>query len=605
MSVILLSILSMLSAFMQYVRNDYQPLDSQYAVFQGEHTGAADERGVRTNADLSMVAAFMGEDTMALKTLSFAVHTHKAVRKRRCPDGRYWGSVSAKDHQWESSLWAMSVAYSAYFQWQRLPDSLKTDIYHLLKAECNYELERDIPTGYVGDTKAEENGWEVDVLAATLGLFPDDPLAPQWFQRMRAFAINSYSHPSDAPDTTVIDPDYDETRVCDLYKGPNLYPDWTLQNHDFFHTSYQNVVIQELGEAALALQLFQGRRQRWASRALLHNCDKVTKNVLNWLTLPDGEQAMPNGNDWSLFLYDQVTSYATMACMLRDPDALYFEQQCLKCIAQRQQSTTDASFLLRPDVGARRMGVQAHRLMMTELMHRCWPTDGMTPTRWTDFERRYHGSKIFPCQQIVRTLTPHYFACFSFSKGKKSYTGYLAPIHDGHTDNLVIPFRQYNTGNIIGYYQPKTGSPNAKLVGEPTIDINGDYFTVRATLAENDSTIIRRFTLRSRADGLEYSDVVKTKSTDALKDYTGLIAISTDEFTGRNHQVDFQPGYTRIDNQLTIKADCRAKAQWAKETIDNSIRSRRLAPYLAEQPKKRHHIIYSVNRRLGQSKIGD
>ena len=37
MSVILLSILSMLSAFMQYVRNDYQPLDSQYAVFQGEH----------------------------------------------------------------------------------------------------------------------------------------------------------------------------------------------------------------------------------------------------------------------------------------------------------------------------------------------------------------------------------------------------------------------------------------------------------------------------------------------------------------------------------------------------------------------------------------
>ena len=226
MSIVLLSILSMLSAFMQYVRNDYQPLDNQYAVFKGEHTGAADERGVRTNADLSMVAAFMGED-----------------------------------HQWESSLWAMSVAYSAYFQWQRLPDSLKTDIYQLLKAECNYELERDIPTGYIGDTKAEENGWEVDVLAATLGLFPDDPLASQWFQRMRAFAINSYSHPTDALDTTVVDPAYDATRVCDLYKGSNLYPDWTLQNHDFFHTSYQNVVIQELGEAALAPR--NSVRQHW------------------------------------------------------------------------------------------------------------------------------------------------------------------------------------------------------------------------------------------------------------------------------------------------------------------------------------------------------
>ena len=581
MSIVLLSILSMLSAFMQYVRNDYQPLDNQYAVFKGEHTGAADERGVRTNADLSMVAAFMGEDSIALKTLAFAVHTHKAVRKRPCLDGRYWGSVSAKDHQWESSLWAMSVAYSAYFQWQRLPDSLKTDIYQLLKAECNYELERDIPTGYIGDTKAEENGWEVDVLAATLGLFPDDPLASQWFQRMRAFAINSYSHPTDALDTTVVDPAYDATRVCDLYKGSNLYPDWTLQNHDFFHTSYQNVVIQELGEAALALRLFQGKRQRWASRALL--------------TLPDGEQAMPNGNDWSLFLYDQVTSYATMACMQRNADALYFERQCLKRIAQRQQTTDDGSFLLRPDVGARRMGVQAHRLLMTELMHRLWPTEDMSPTRWTDFERRYHGSKLFPCQQIVRTLTPRCFACFSFSKGKKSYTGYLAPIHDDMTDNLVIPYRLYNTGNIIGYYQPTTGKPNARLVGEPTIDINGDYFIVKATLAENDGSIVRRFTLRSRADGLEYSDNVKMKTADRLKDYTGLLAISTDGFTGRNHQVDFQPGLTRIDNQLTVQSDSRVKAQWTKETIDNSIRSKRLAPYEAGKPQTRHHIIYRID----------
>ena len=30
------------------------------------------------------------------------------------------------------------------------------------------------------------------------------------------------------------------------------------------------------------------------------------KEVLNWLALADGELAMPNGNDWSLFLYDQI-----------------------------------------------------------------------------------------------------------------------------------------------------------------------------------------------------------------------------------------------------------------------------------------------------------
>ena len=44
--------------------------------------------------------------------------------------------------------------------------------------------------------------------------------------------------------------------------------------------------------------------------------------VLCRLALADGELAMPNGNDWSMFLYDQITSYTTAACFLRDPNAL-------------------------------------------------------------------------------------------------------------------------------------------------------------------------------------------------------------------------------------------------------------------------------------------
>ncbi len=70
-------------------------------------------------------------------------------------------------------------------------------------------------------------------------------MAPKWFERLREFAINSYSHKDDAHNTTVIDPHYDKKTVADLYKGQNLFDDfYTLQNHNFFHTSYQNVVIQ-------------------------------------------------------------------------------------------------------------------------------------------------------------------------------------------------------------------------------------------------------------------------------------------------------------------------------------------------------------------------
>ena len=46
---------------------------------------------------------------------------------------------------------------------------------------------------------------------------------------------------------------------------------------------------------------------------LMHNNQKVMDEVLCRLALADGELAMPNGNDWSMFLYDQITSYTTAA----------------------------------------------------------------------------------------------------------------------------------------------------------------------------------------------------------------------------------------------------------------------------------------------------
>ena len=248
----------------RYIEVGENGLGELCGAFKGENTMGSNEQGVRHNADFSMICAFLTKyargkihlpngitwdelEQMARRSLAFAYSTHKANRLRRCADGRYWGSTSAQDYVWESSLWAFSVAYSAFFQWDKLDAGARRCVENLLKAECNYELQRTIPVGYVGDSKAEENGWEADILAATLGLFPNDSLAPQWFERLRSFAVNSYSQVSDAHNHTVIDPHFDAKTIADLYLGPNLYDDYTLQNHNFFHTSYQNVVIQELG----------------------------------------------------------------------------------------------------------------------------------------------------------------------------------------------------------------------------------------------------------------------------------------------------------------------------------------------------------------------
>ncbi|WP_434504064.1 hypothetical protein [Prevotella sp.] len=631
-------IMNSLSDFSRYLRADF---DVDNGVFKGENTMMSDEKGVRTNADLSMISAFLCRyghgvspelKNMAKQSLDYAVSTHKAVKLKACRDGKYWGSVSKNDNQWESSLWAMSVAYSAFFQWDDLSKSERDNVYKLLKSECNYELERDIPTGYIGDTKAEENGWEVDVLAAALGLFPDDALAPKWFERMREFAINSYSHSSDSLDNTVIDPNYDQTRVKDLYRGQNLYNDYTLQNHGFFHISYQNVVIQELGEAALALRLFQGKKQKWHSNALLHNCQKVNDEVLNWFSLHDGEQAMPNGNDWSMFLYDQITSYSTLACMLPDNNvnALALETKALNQILRRQQTTSDGSYLLRADVGARRMGVEAHRLMMTWLMHHCFPVGHVNLNEslwWADFGKV--KSKFFPNQNVVCSYGNTSFSCFSWSNGRRSYTGYFAPLDSAH-NNIVVPFTAHNTGNFIGWLNVDKCKTNAVPLNDGTVNIpnDGKGWNYRGELLTNDSSLLHKFNIVStKDDKIVFSDsIIALRDVEITGEFSGLLAISMDPFTAtsrhfvtENDSFDtdgaglriMNTGWVNIDNCLSVITPDQSTMAFGDITNNNSILTAKLYPLYNDKRGKfnkgelvaNSRVIYICNTTAEQTRI--
>ncbi len=590
-------LLQMLANFSKYMVNDFQEcaapnnINEACGAFRGENTMGNNEQGVRPNADLSMICAFLVKygkpagvtlpsgvtwdkiEDMAMKSLIFAYSTHKANKLKVCSGNNYWGSVSTSDYAWESSLWAMSVAYSAYFQWDKLSDAQKNYIYQLLKAECNYELGRSIPTGYNGDTKAEENGWEVDILAATLGLFPDDALAPKWFERMREFAINSYSHPSDASNTTVIDPAYNSKTVADLYKGQNLYDDYTLQNHNLFHTSYQNVVMQELGEAALALKMFQlgvKGEETWKSNALMHHNQEVMDSVLNWLALADGELAMPNGNDWSLFLYDQITSYTTQACFQRDANALMLENLAYKYIKARQNTTSDGSWLLRADVGARRMGVEAHRVMMTYLMHEVLSTADLTPTSWDEFSKQHSEAKILPCQNVVRASSDHRFTTFSWSNGLKSYTGYIAA-NNPDKNKIIVPFRANNTGNFLGWYEVSGKGTNATPVVSGIYQLKGNSYVMNGELNTNDNTLNNRFAIYSTpGNAVIYLDHVTAKTAATITaEKGGLMAISVDDMTKLARTLYYNKDEEITHKQLDGTTFTQLSSSWVN--IDNSL----------------------------------
>ena len=636
-------LLQMLANSMRYAANIWyncvatNDKNEECGYFRANSAGNSNEDGVRTNADFSMICAFLykygrGKVTlpdgitwdavkdMAVKSLVFGYSTHKANKFKITSDSKYWGSVSAADNVWESSLWTMSLAYASHFLSDELSDTQKTYIYNMIKAECNYELERSIPTGYAGDTKAEENGWETNVLACALGLYPDDPLAPRWFERLRRFAINCYSHVSDASNTEVIDPDYDQTTVQDLYAGKNLYDDYTLQNHNYFHTSYQNVVMQELGESHLALHLFQGENPKWTTNALMHNNREVMNEVLCRLALADGELAMPNGNDWSMFLYDQITSYTTAACFLRDPNALMLENLAYKNIKARQTTTTDGSWLLNSDIGPRRMGVEGHRVMMTYLMHSLASTADLQPAEWADFSKSQEPAYLFASQNIVRANTPDRFSVFSWSSGLNSYTGYVTS-NQPDKNKIFIPYKDNNTGNILGWYTVSGKNTNASPQLNGVYELNGNSYTMNGRLLTNDNALENNFSIYSTpGNAFVYMDYVVGRTSGIIAgEQGGLMAVSTDPFTkvqrtlyhaGGRFQSDgsqlrtFGSNWVNIDNEVGIvNSDASKGMAFGDRKQNNSIYMARIYPsysttarsFTNGQVVDRRHIIYYNN----------
>lgn len=574
-------LLKCLARFSEYMAADFVPCDKpnrrseKRGFFKSLTNKPSDVDGVRTNADMSMLCAFLVKcakplgvilpegisydmlEEMARQSLVHAYSTHKAVRLRRCADGKYWGRARAKDKVWESQLWAFSVAWSAFFQWDSLTQDQKDSVYKLLKAECDSALHIEVQTSYQKYTKAEENGWYVCLLAATLGLFPDDPLAPKWFEKMREFAINSYSHPSDNEKTAPLDPWYDNASVADLYVGQNLFEDYTLLKHGFFHTSYQNVVIQELGEAAIALKLFQNclrKEEKWKSRSLLHNVKPVMEEVLEYLALPDGELAMPNGNDWSLFLFDQLTSYSTMATLMNNPVAAMLENQAFKNIVARQATTPDGSWLLRSDIGAQRMGVQGHRVMMSYLMHLTNSDPDPAPANWEDFRLSHSQAFLFPCQNVVRSFTKSRFAIFSYSEGLRDYTGYIVP-NSPEKAKIMVPFREGGGGNFTGWFEVEGKNSGAVLKGGPFFSLKGDSFVTGGVLSVADDSLEQSFALfASSCDAVLYLDhVIATKDANILAERGLVAAISVDEFTGLKRVLSYEgkPGEI-IDGESLI-----------------------------------------------------
>ncbi|MCD8266794.1 MAG: hypothetical protein LUC33_06525, partial [Prevotellaceae bacterium] len=288
----------------------------------------------------------------------------------------------------------------------------------------------------------------------------------------------------------------------------------------------------------------------------------------------------------------------TQACFQSDPNALMLENMAYKYIKARQQTTTDGSWLLRPDIGARRMGVEGHRVMMSYLMHLALSTADLTPTDWETFRSQRSEAKIFPCQNVVRAFTKDRFTTFSWSEGLSSYTGYFAS-NTPDKNKILVPYRANNTGNLLGWYTVSGQSTNASPVVSGIYELDGDGYTMNGELKTNGSTLDNRFAIYSTpGNAVIYLDYVTGLSSGTITgEYGGLLAISTDELTklkrtlyySNGEDIDhkqldgatlttFTSDWVNIDNELGVIGQNGKQIAFGDRGENNSIYTSKLYP---------------------------
>ena len=84
------------------------------------------------------------------------------------------------------------------------------------------------------DTKAEENGWNVPCLTLGELMFPSHPHVAAWHQSAEEYMMNTLCTAADLQDTNSVD----GRLVKKWVLGRKPQPDFTLENHGFFHPSY-------------------------------------------------------------------------------------------------------------------------------------------------------------------------------------------------------------------------------------------------------------------------------------------------------------------------------------------------------------------------------
>ena len=255
--------------------------------------GAVPEQSFRLPgmAALSIATAVKLNDWDAGKAgISADEAANRAAAMVRALAHRYYtnnslAGVSTWGNGWQTPLWAFYTGQAAWLLWDKLSPSERDDVARMLASEADrlasgndvyltsdqagaklFQYDRDKNDITPGDTKAEEDNYDAQLLGLAVAMMPNHPHAADWQRRNEDLLIAAAAMPQDLSNPNTVN----GRPLSTWLQGYNLQEDGTLQNHDILHPLYMTALdqsLQQVGTFALAGQC--------APQAATLNVDKL------------------------------------------------------------------------------------------------------------------------------------------------------------------------------------------------------------------------------------------------------------------------------------------------------------------------------------------
>lgn len=279
------------------------------------------------------------------QALDYAANTHlTGPAGLVCVDGNRWG------HGWQTALWSGSMGFACLLIQDQLPAATIEAVQRAIADEADYRTAIPPASGYINDSKAEENAWNSNVLALGASWLSTHTNANTWLEAARRYLVNTYT----VPDTT-------GNPLAPWITTITLYPSFAMDNHGFYHPTYQMVSGMSLGDSLLMARLanpaIAAELQPFAEHNVLNVWGMLSKVVMD-----SGEFAYPSGLDWALHDYEQNSYYSWLAHHFNDPLARWADSNLVQLVRYRQIVNGDGRFVGESEAnGFYREAVEARR----------------------------------------------------------------------------------------------------------------------------------------------------------------------------------------------------------------------------------------------------